>query len=230
LITMPKRPEQIPGARGRRQEVLELLKSAKTPLSIAVIASQLGVHPNTVRFHLNTLVASGQAEHVAPAPSRRGRPAQLFHSVRRMDPAGPRHYELLAEILVHTIETQPEPSMRATDAGRAWGRLLAETAATSEHTARDRSGGPVARLVSLLGEMGFDPDLRGSADRKQIALQHCPFLELARSHAQVVCPIHLGLMQGAMSAWSATVTVNRLEPFAQPDLCVAHLAPDRAGL
>lgn len=47
----------------------------------------------------------------------------------------------------------------------------------------------------------------------------------ARAHAQVVCPIHLGLMQGAMAAWDAPVTVNRLEPFAEPDLCVAHLAP-----
>jgi predicted ArsR family transcriptional regulator len=56
-----------------------------------------------------------------------------------------------------------------------------------------------------------------------VGLRHCPFLELAEVRAQVVCPIHLGLMQGAMAAWDAPVTVDRLVPFAEPDLCVAHL-------
>ena len=32
-------------------------------------------------------------------------------------------------------------------------------------------------------------------------------------------------MQGAMAAWDAPVTVDALTPFAEPDLCVAHLAP-----
>ena len=116
--------------------------------------------------------------------------------------------------------------------GRAWmhARWTASTRAagactstlTSAWTAARASRS--ARLVSLLGELGFDPELRVSADRQQIGLHHCPFLELAQERAQVVCPIHLGLMQGAMAAWDAPVTVNRLEPFAEPDLCVAHLA------
>jgi predicted ArsR family transcriptional regulator len=42
--------------------------------------------------------------------------------------------------------------------------------------------------------------------------------------AQVLCAVHLGLVQGAMWAWHAPVTVARLEPLAEPDLCVAHLA------
>jgi predicted ArsR family transcriptional regulator len=213
-----------PVSPGRRQDVLRLLKAANTPLSIAAIAGQLGVHPNTVRFHLDVLVASGQAELVAPAHDRPGRPAQLFRSVQGMDPAGPRRYQLLAEILVQSIAAEPEPGVRAADAGRAWGQRLADPAGTGEHAASARSGEPVARLVALLGELGFDPDLRVSGDRQQVGLRHCPFLELAQTRAQVVCPIHLGLMQGALAAWDAPVTVNGLEPFAEPDLCVAHLA------
>jgi len=45
----------------------------------------------------------------------------------------------------------------------------------------------------------------------------------------VVCPIHLGLMRGAMEAWESPVTVDRLEAFAEPGLCVAHLAPAGDG-
>jgi predicted ArsR family transcriptional regulator len=200
--------------------VLRLLRAAGTQLSIAAIASQLGVHPNTVRFHLDALVSSGLAEHAAAAHGRPGRPAQLYRAVRRMGPAGPRRYRLLADILVQSVAAGPEPRVRAADAGRAWGRMMADPAGTGE---------PVARLVSLLGELGFDPDLRDSDDGQQVGLRHCPFLELAQARAQVVCPVHLGLMQGAMAAWDASVTVDRLTPFAQPDLCVAHLAPAGDG-
>ena len=39
-----------------------------------------------------------------------------------------------------------------------------------------------------------------------------------------MCSVHLGLMQGAMQTWESPLTVDRLEPFVPPDLCVAHLA------
>jgi predicted ArsR family transcriptional regulator len=214
---------------GRRLEMLRLLKAADAPLSIAAIAGQLGVHPNTVRFHLDALVSSGLAEHVAPEHGRPGRPPSLFRAVRRMNPAGPRRYQLLAEILVHSLAVGPDPGERAGEAGRSWGRQLAPQTANAGANGKARPGDPARRLVSLLDELGFAPDLRVTTDQgAQIGLRHCPFLELARSRAQVVCPVHLGLMRGALDAWDAPVTVDRLEAFAQPDLCVAHLAPARA--
>jgi len=65
----------------------------------------------------------------------------------------------------------------------------------------------------------------GATGADEIGLHNCPFLEIANSQRDVVCPVHLGLMQGALSAWDAPVTVDALIPFAEPDLCVAHLAP-----
>jgi predicted ArsR family transcriptional regulator len=35
-------------------------------MTIAEIADQVGVHPNTVRFHLDTLVNDGRVEQVEP--------------------------------------------------------------------------------------------------------------------------------------------------------------------
>jgi hypothetical protein len=32
-------------------------------------------------------------------------------------------------------------------------------------------------------------------------------------------------MRGALDIWEAPLTVDRLEAFAEPDLCVAHLIP-----
>ena len=37
--------------------------------------------------------------------------------------------------------------------------------------------------------------------------------------------MHLGLMQGALATLGSSATVEQLDPFAEPDLCVAHLSP-----
>ncbi|MGH3303640.1 MAG: helix-turn-helix transcriptional regulator [Streptosporangiaceae bacterium] len=214
---------------GRQPEVLRMLQAARAPLSIAEIASALGVHPNTVRFHLEALVRGGRAQQAPARHSRPGRPPLLYQAVRRMDPAGPRSYRLLAGILADSLAALPEPGARAVEAGRASGRRLARLAgdgSTSGAAAPDSAHAPepVGRLVSLMDELGFAPETRVAAGQAQVLLRHCPFLELAEVKAQVVCPIHLGLMQGAMAAWEAPVTVQRLDPLAEPDLCVAHLA------
>ncbi len=213
-------------AASRREEVLRTLKDATGPLSIAQIAEQLAVHPNTVRFHLGKLVESGRVERGRAERHAPGRPAQLFRAVRGMDPAGPRHYRLLAEVLVDAVAGGPtdvpdDPRARAVEAGRAWGRRSASRIgdAPPEDT--------VERLMALLDELGFAPERNEDGDRSLIGLRHCPFLELAESGSPVVCGIHLGLMRGALETWRSPVTVDRLEAFAEPDRCLAHTAPNR---
>jgi predicted ArsR family transcriptional regulator len=54
---------------------------------------------------------------------------------------------------------------------------------------------------------------------------------VAQNHQEVVCSLHLGLMQGALARMRAPVTADRLQPFAEPSVCIAYLAarPDTAG-
>jgi predicted ArsR family transcriptional regulator len=206
----------------RRGEVLRTLKRAQAPLSVVEIARRLDVHPNTVRFHLDTLLENGQVEHVAPEIHRPGRPPVLFRAVRAMDPTGPRDYRVLAEILTRALVSavhDDAPTVRAMEAGRAWGRQLEPPTPDAD----DLGGADVGELLSLLDHLGFAPELRAD-DPAQVELRSCPFLELAEAAAGVVCPIHLGIMQGALEAWDSDITVDRLEPFVEPDLCVAHLA------
>lgn len=102
---------------------------------------------------------------------------------------------------------------------RAWGRQLeappagADTEETIDH------------LVAVLDDLGFAPERRASNGRQQVGLRHCPFLELAETQAGVVCPVHLGIMRGALQTWGAPVTVDRLDAFVEPDLCLAHFTP-----
>lgn len=213
----PKPPEDA----GRRRAVLRVLRSSPEPLSILAIADTIGVHPNTVRFHLDSLLGDGQVEQVEPARRGPGRPPSMFQAVRQMDRGGTRHYQLLAEILINGLAAEENSSARAVAAGRSWGERL---------PAPDDMGveESIEHLVGLLDELGFAPDRRESDGEQLVGLRHCPFLELAEVRSSVVCPIHLGLMQGALESWSAPITVDRLEAFVEPDLCLTHLTAGTA--
>jgi len=205
----------------RRTAVLDVLRDAAGPLGIAEIADRLGVHANTVRFHLDSLLAAGRVERATAASGRPGRPQQVFTVVQRMDPDGPRNYRMLAEVLVAGIDAGRSPRARATEIGRRWGRQQA--------TAYAAHDAPVeSRLVALLDDTGFAPEVTDATGGTQIALHHCPFLDLAERRSQVVCAIHLGLMEGALETWGSPGGTATLDPFVRPDLCLTRLT-DQGG-
>jgi predicted ArsR family transcriptional regulator len=200
-----------------------LLRSSPAPMSIVAIAEELGVHPNTVRFHLDSLVADGQVEQVEHGRKGPGRPPLMFQAVRQMDRGGVRHYRVLAEILSTALAAERNPRAKAMAAGRAWGRELDSRPESPPPAASAEDA--IDKLVEALDELGFAPERRTSNGEQQVGLRHCPFLELAETRASVVCPIHLGLMQGALETWAAPVSVDRLDAFVEPDLCLAHITP-----
>ncbi|OBG57034.1 MULTISPECIES: metalloregulator ArsR/SmtB family transcription factor [unclassified Mycobacterium] len=212
----------------RRREVLRVLRTSPDPMSIAAIADVLGVHPNTVRFHLDSLVGDGQVEHVELDRKGPGRPPLMFRAVRQMDRGGTRHYRLLAEVLATAFAGEPDAGAKAVAAGRAWGRKL-DASLQSVPMNSPSADDAIDHLVNMLDELGFAPERRAADGEQQVGLRHCPFLELAENRTTVVCPVHLGLMQGAMETWGAPVSVDRLEAFVEPDLCLAHLKPQKAA-
>ena len=215
---MTPRVTSIGESASRRRQVLRALRASPDPMSIVAIADVLGVHPNTVRFHLDSLVGDGQVEQVEPGRKGPGRPPLMFQAVRQMDRGGTRHYRLLAEILTAAFAAERDPRAKALAAGQAWGRKLDSlpVAATSAEDAIDH-------LIDVLDDLGFAPERRATNGEEQVGLRHCPFLELAENRTSVVCPVHLGLMQGALEIWGAPVAVERLDAFVEPDLCLAHL-------
>lgn len=209
----------------RRDDVLAALRDAGTPLSVVEVAQRLSIHPNTARFHLEALVNRGRVESIKPSRTKPGRPPRMFRAATGMDPDGPRDYRMLAAVLADAFARQRDPQGRAVAAGRSWAKNTAVS-----HEADDAPGPDQAleRLTGLLADLGFAPERRsGAADLGEIGLRNCPFLELADSRRDVICPVHLGLMQGALEAWDAPLTVDALIPFAEPGLCVADLAPRR---
>ncbi|HEY6032175.1 MAG TPA: hypothetical protein VIU44_16515, partial [Gaiellaceae bacterium] len=163
------------------------------------------------------LADAGLAE-VATAPSRgRGRP-RLVYSSTGAEPDDGRRYRLLAEMLTALVARfGPDAAEQLVEIGEAWGRHMVETPAPFSELSDSEA---VGRLIALLAGIGFEPTLK----KQRIEMRPCPFLELARRHQDVVCPIHLGLMRGALAELGAATKATRLEPFVRPDLCVAHLA------
>ncbi|MFC7868057.1 helix-turn-helix domain-containing protein [Streptomyces murinus] len=243
----------------RRRAVLDVLRAASAPLGVTETAERLGVHPNTVRFHLDALVAEGLVERRAEASTGPGRP-RTVHTVRPgMDRGGARGYLLLARMLLSrwTSADPAEAREQAGETGREWGRFLVDPPPPFERPTAQRS---VTRLLALLADLGFEPEpaagatpepapesvpgaapesasgaVRESASEpapetadentpERIRLRHCPFLELAEEHGELICPLHLGLIQGALDRLDAPLTATRLEPFAEPDSCYAHLS------
>ncbi len=195
------------------------------------MARRIGVHPNTVRFHLDALVRQGLVERRLEARSGPGRP-RTVHAVRPgMDRAGTREYRLLARMLLsHLAAAGPDARESAMETGREWGRFLMDPPPPFQQPTAARSA---ERLVALLDDLGFAPAAEGHDDGTgevptRIRLRHCPFLELAEEYGQLVCPLHLGLMQGALAELKAPLTATGLEPFAEPDSCVAHLTRGKA--
>lgn len=204
---------------GRRADVLAVLRRAGRPYSAAETATATGLHLNTARFHLDALVAAGLAERTAEPRDVPGRPRILYTAGDQVP--GPRSYKLLAEMLTGLVASLKDTGPVAVNAGKAWGRHLVERAAPSE---RVDAAEATERLSRLLEAIGFQPEVGPSKKKEtEIRLRHCPFREIAERHTDVVCAVHMGLMQGALEELHAPIQATSLEPLVTPDLCIARL-------
>jgi predicted ArsR family transcriptional regulator len=206
-----------------RARVLCLLREAGASLGVEDVARTSGLHRNTARFHLDALVDAGLAIRGPRPRTAPGRPSigyQAADSDGRQ--AGERRYRLLAEMLTSLVAGMlPEPAAAAQEAGREWGSYLAVQPPPYQ---RPDAAQALRELAAILTGMGFAPEITAEGTQRRMLLRDCPFREVAQRHQEVVCSLHLGLMQGALARMRAPVTADRLEPFARPGECVTHLA------
>jgi predicted ArsR family transcriptional regulator len=197
------------------------LQEAGDPLTVTEVADHIGLHSNTARFHLDGLVEAGLAERAIEDREVPGRPRALYTANPDATPTGRRSYRLLAEILTSFLASQTrQPAKAAIKAGNAWGRYLAVKPAPFE---RVDSASATRQLVSVLDDIGFDPEAVTAGRKRRILLHHCPFREVVESQGDVICSIHFGLIQGVLGELDAPLEAERLEPFVEPSLCVLHL-------
>ena len=202
-----------------------MLRAAGSPVGVREVADRMGLHPNTARFHLDALVDAGLVVRAPQARTAPGRPSTGYQAAEGGGVAGRRQYRLLAEMLTSLISgVLPRPGEAAAEAGREWGRYLTDQPAPYQRVDADQA---VHGLTGTLEEIGFAPQAVADGAQHQIQLRRCPFREVAENHQDVVCELHFGLMQGVLDQMRAPVTVDRLQPFAEPALCIAYLTAQR---
>lgn len=209
-------------------QVLEVLRSGPGSLTVVDVADRVGLHPNTVRMHLDQLVSAGLVTRERQLRDGPGRPRLVYDATRSSGTASDHPigdddgYRLLAEILAGRLEdTSAHAAAEATDAGRSWGHALSVRS--------EAASGPVSAahaseaLTKMLDALGFAPLAIAGSDT--LELHRCPFRQVAEKHSAVVCGVHLGLMQGALDQMDAPVQAVGLEPFVEPGLCLTRLSP-----
>ena len=216
-------PER-PGA--SRLRILELLRRAGTAVGVQQVAAETGLHPNTVRFHLQRLVADGLVMRGTQPAGRAGRPGLSFVATPRpdLDPQR-RSFRQLAELLAGALATsEGDVAAEAEAIGLAWARVSVSRTASAPPSTEAEG---MRELLRVLDEVGFAPEQQRDATGYRVLLRHCPFLEVAEAHREVVCSVHLGLMRGVIAETHAPLVADELRPFALPAGCVARMVVDR---
>jgi predicted ArsR family transcriptional regulator len=216
-------PDSATGVLGEsRSRVLEVLQDSGTQLNVNDMAARVGLHTNTVRLHLDALVAAGLADSEAEKRDLRGRPRKLYAANANSPNAGRRSYRFLAQILASSMAAQTsKPREAAVKAGQEWGLYLGEGPSPFKRVDADEA---MLRLVGAMADIGFAPEAVTKGRRRRVLVHRCPFREVAQEYPEVVCSIHLGLMNGLLAELDAPLEVDRLDPFVEPALCVASLS------
>lgn len=251
-----RRRDRLPRNR-QRERVLQIVRAHHGAIDAGEVASRIGLHLTTVRFHLDALCDEGAIERTRMHREGVGRPRTGYRAVEEcLD------YRILAEILAMELgETVEERAQRARRVGMQWAGRIASSQADSVADGDSGQAAPVgdsldrgaALATKVFERMGFDPELAAdsepvaslSADSKRVVgrervirLRRCPVRDLARSHPEVGCGIHLGLLQGLLDHAAADSgkpearnkgLSTRLDPFVETELCIARLnGPQRS--
>jgi predicted ArsR family transcriptional regulator len=198
---------------------LELARSPR-PLATSEIAETLGLHPNTVRPHLERMRDVGLLAVETDARGAVGRPQHRYSLSPDAPSLGlePATFPLLAGMLVQLAGAAGLGAEEAVEVGRDKGE--ADAATTGKRACIDA-------LVARLDALGFDPAVATDDDgQARVSFTHCPFRQLAEANPDLVCGLHRGLVEGFVE----TCGGGRVEAFhtlldltpCQVDLVVAQ--------
>jgi predicted ArsR family transcriptional regulator len=174
---------------------LELARSSR-PLTTADIAETLGLHPNTVRPHLERMREVGLLGVEVGGRGDVGRPQHRYSIAPDAPSLGlePPTMPVLARMVLGMARRLGAGPDDAVAVGVTEGVQRARPYATAPST--------LEALVADLDRLGFDPVVTDAAgdpaddDAAVVAFANCPFAPLADEHPDLVCALHRGLIAG----------------------------------
>ncbi|WP_153506197.1 helix-turn-helix transcriptional regulator [Cumulibacter manganitolerans] len=202
----PTPTRSLPPLSPQRLEMLNRLAAQPGDRSVDELAGASGLHPNTVRAHLEGLVDEGLVERTAGRTGQRGRPSWRYRVVPERTAGAPEYVGLAIALAEQLAAMTPDAGRIARTAGERWASSI------------PGSGGTTEDVVALLDDLGFAPVRHGG----DIRLTRCPLLTAARRNPDVVCGVHEGLIRARLDGGES----GRLEPFAGPGYCTWHGTPE----
>jgi predicted ArsR family transcriptional regulator len=206
-----------------RRQLYEYVIESDGPVSREQAAAAASIGRTLAAYHLDKLADAGLLTISYQRPAGRsgpgaGRPAKLYtHANREITVSvPPRDYELLAKLLVASVEQDASGAVRA---------AVNAAAAEAGRRAGGQTGGNVA---GALRNCGYLPR---TSDDGRITLRNCPFHMVAQDHRDVVCGLNLRLVQGVIAGCGDSHAHAELDP--HPDRCcvvVHNVTPPQARL
>lgn len=194
-----------------KENLLRLIGEHGTTISIRELCDVSGLHPNTVRTHLDSLLAAGEIEREQAPSQGRGRPLWLYRSAVAKVSA----YELLAQILASQLGRADEPALTA-KAGKRW----ADMAETPGNAPAEDCDDAVDQVAHSLRNVGFAVSLNPMRD--EVTITECPYASLVAEHPKI-CDVHAALISELLTRSGQPIRSERLDVWAKPGVCVAHL-------
>lgn len=191
------------------RQVLEALRAAARPMRVSELAEAVGSHENTVRSHLGQLRDRSLVRTTTAPAEGRGRPAVLYEAGPRPGARVDEYRALAGAFAADLLTYEQSPAVRAREIGRGWGERLRSPQA---------GGAGIERLETTLADLGFGP----VRDGETVRLTTCPLLELAVESPDVICQVHLGLVDGTLDRGPEEEPVE-LTPFAEPGACLLRV-------
>jgi predicted ArsR family transcriptional regulator len=173
-------------------------------VTAAAVATEVGVHPNVARHHLDKLAAGGYLEVRSGrvAGGGAGRPSKRYHAVADAITEFPvRSDDLVLSLLGRALELlSPKDAERmAEQVGAEYGRAMAAGLTGEALDAGHRSMRAAMQAVAdALTAHGFAAHAESRNDRLRIINDHCPFGDVALEHP-VICAVDRGMVRGMLS-------------------------------
>lgn len=200
----------------KQRDVFRELQARPEGMQVSDLSRLLGMHVNTVRGHLDELMALGVvARRVAASPGR-GRPSHVYTARAPRPERSATALIALVEVLTSTLTGND--TEKARELGAQWAQSAQRAGALFTVPQGDDLAAVTQAAVDSLRDLGFDPELRqeSSGPRvSEIALRACPFVtEPGKRPTPEVCAMHLGCMAGRIESHAV-----RVLPFNRPGEC-----------
>ena len=171
--------------------------------TIGELCEATGLHPNTVREHLQRLIEGGYVIQASERRTTRGRPRTLYSAVTGAADA-----------------SSPIARDKAKAAAVRGDLLRRVLPASASSLGRDATY-QLDALIEHLEESGFEPVV--DDEQLTVDLSPCPHAAGRAEDRPMLCSVHLGLMQGVLTEAGGPLAAEAVRTSVLPADCTVQL-------